>query len=455
MTTSESPISSEEAFDLRKTDSIHLLLQALISFIVMFFCMGQLLAKTSNPALYWGGITSIVAWWMPSPAEATRKRGTIAPNNNSSDLTVHETTSSLPSDQTNAVTTLNDNLSLPAHEKMDTVPTLKSTESTRMNIPLNHPVIPQKTLNWKPLETESNELLNNSLAYRLLCASVVAYGINAWGKLVPSQPYYDAVGFIHPPVAFASGEDDIDACLVGTIDKGVILAFRGTIPPIIKDLQSWLDWINDGMGQPIEVPGFPGKVHEGFWGSLDALWNGLIAEIKRQLQINGKCLPLYITGHSKGGAIASLAAFRLMIAEGITPAAVYTFAAPHPGDITFAKQYQATVPRHIRYEFGDDIVPFLIPDAAFMEAIAAIPDIGNRLKGMSTWNYSPVGQLKYIKWDKTTVVNDSPELKTERLARLMEAIATLRFEEIVQAHSISIGGGYMDGIHPEMVSQKW
>ncbi|HEY9662278.1 MAG TPA: lipase family protein, partial [Allocoleopsis sp.] len=314
MTTFTSPISSEEAFDLRKTDSIHLLLQALISFIVMFFCMGQLLAKTTNLALYWGGITSIVAWWMPSPAEAIRKHGTIALNSNSSHLTAHETTSSLLSAQTNSVTTRSDNSSLPAHEKTDTMTTLKSTEPILMNTSLINSAIPQQILNREQLDTKPNELLNNSLAYRLLCASVVAYGINAEGKLVLSQPYYDAVGFIHPPVAFASGEDNIDAYLVGTIDEGVILAFRGTIPPIIRDLQSWLDWINDVMGQPIEVPGFPGKVHEGFWGSLDALWNDLVTEIKRQLQINGKPLPLYITGHSKGGAIASLAAFHLTIA---------------------------------------------------------------------------------------------------------------------------------------------
>ena len=292
-----------------------------------------------------------------------------------------------------------------------------------------------------------------SLAYRFLCAAVSAYGINSDGTLVPQQPYYDAVGFLHPPTVFVAGEDDINACLVGTSEEGVILAFRGTNTPATKDLKRWLDWINDAQIEPIAVPNMPGKVHAGFWSALDSLWVPMVAELKKQTQANGKQLPLYITGHSKGGALSSLAAFRLATSEGITPTGVYTFASPHPGDLTFTKQYQATIANHIRYEFGDDIVPYLVPDEVFMNAIAQIPALSSYFKATKTWDYVPVGTLKFIKWDKKAVVADSVELKAERLARLVEALVTLRFEEIIQAHSALVGGGYMDGASlPEVIA---
>jgi hypothetical protein len=285
-----------------------------------------------------------------------------------------------------------------------------------------------------------------SLECRSLCASAAAYGINPIGKFIPPDPYYNAVGFLAPPIAFVAGEDDIDACLVGTTDQGVVLAFRGTIPPEIHDQQSLLDWISDLTDEPIAVSGIPGKVHEGFWQGLSALWEPMVKEIQQQMCANGQTLPLYITGHSKGGALSSLAALRLKLQAGIIPTAVYTYAAPHPGDVTFANQYQLEIPNHVRYEYGNDIVPHLVPDSMFIDAIAQIPGIGEFFKGVETWNYSPVGTLQFIEWDKKTIVDNSPILHIERLTRLAGAIAECEFEAIVAAHSASCGGGYTSGV---------
>jgi hypothetical protein len=284
-----------------------------------------------------------------------------------------------------------------------------------------------------------------SLECRSLCASVSAYGIDATGKFIPSEPYYSAVGFLSPPVAFVAGEDDIDACLVGTTDQGVVLAFRGTIPPDIHDQRSLLDWLSDLTDEPIAVPGIPGKVHQGFWQDLSALWDPIVKEVKQQMTASGKSLPLYITGHSKGGALSSLAALRLKLQESIMPTAVYTFASPHPGDIAFADQYALEIPNHIRYEYGNDIVPHIVPDSTFIDAIAEIPELGQFFKGMETWNYAHVGMLQFIGWNKRTIINDSRTLQIERLARLVGAIAEWNFEGIIAAHSASCGGGYMGG----------
>jgi len=257
-----------------------------------------------------------------------------------------------------------------------------------------------------------------SLECRSLCASVAAYGIDPTGKFIPQEPYHNAVGFLNPPIAFAAGDDDIDACLVGTTNQGVVLAFRGTIPPNIHDRQSMLDWIGDLTDNPIAVSGIPGKVHEGFWQGLSSLWEPLVKEIKQQVNAGRKSLPLYITGHSKGGAMSSLAALRLKVEEGINPAAVYTYAAAHPGDSTFASHYQLEIPNHIRYEYGNDIVPHIVPDAAFIDAIAHIPELGKFFKGMETWDYTHVGTLQFIDWNKKAIVGDSSGLQIERLSSL-------------------------------------
>lgn len=287
-----------------------------------------------------------------------------------------------------------------------------------------------------------------TLQAQLLCASNAAYGITGTGKFAPQKPYYDAIGFISSPVVLVAGEDDIDACLIGTTPQGVIVAFRGTIPPDIYDQQSLLDWLGDLTDEPIAVPGIPGKVHQGFWEGLSALWEPMVDEIKKQMNATGKLLPLYITGHSKGGAMSSLAAYRLNVEAGIVPSAVCTYAAPHPGDTAFAQQYQQTILNHIRYEYGNDIVPHLVPDTAFVDAMAAVPDIGKFFKGMEQWNYWPVGKLQYIKWDKKTIVDGSIELDMERLFELTKALLECQFEAIVEAHYSDCGNGYMDAICP-------
>lgn len=59
-------------------DFLKLIFQCIFSSIVLGFCIVQLAnggrdGQGKNDALYWGGITSILAWWMPSPGSPTAK----------------------------------------------------------------------------------------------------------------------------------------------------------------------------------------------------------------------------------------------------------------------------------------------------------------------------------------------------------------------------------------------
>lgn len=61
-------------------DSMRFAVQVAFSSIVLCFCLFKLSNSNDNQssALYWGGVTSVLAWWMPSPGgSAPRNSATI------------------------------------------------------------------------------------------------------------------------------------------------------------------------------------------------------------------------------------------------------------------------------------------------------------------------------------------------------------------------------------------
>jgi len=113
---------------------------------------------------------------------------------------------------------------------------------------------------------------------------------------------------------------NIQGALVETVeaDEGAFaaLVFRGTS----GNLTNWL--VNLDM---VLCP-WPlgGNVHRGFKTALMGIWDTISAALET---VNK---PLFYTGHSLGGALATLAASLRH------PSAVYTFGAPRMGDAAFA-----------------------------------------------------------------------------------------------------------------------
>jgi len=297
----------------------------------------------------------------------------------------------------------------------------------------------------------------NSLSCQLLCASVCTYSIDQTGSFDEQAcaTYYQAAGYISTPVALVAGEDNIDACLIGTVagpaingGSAVVLAFRGTLPWTGPDkVQSFIDWMNDFNAAPSTVPGIRGKVHTGFWGSLTGLWPSALAEIKAQMNTGGKVLPLYITGHSKGGALASLAAATCDLVEGITPVGVYTYASPMTGDATFAAAYNALSFPDTRYEYTDDIVPHLPLNPLVADLFSWLPYVGQYFAEAAKWAYAAVGTLQFIDWSGN-IIGDYPLLGYERFMSIVELMAQLDFSVIAGDHTAACGGGYMTHICP-------
>jgi len=113
-----------------------------------------------------------------------------------------------------------------------------------------------------------------------------------------------------------------------------------------------------------------GRVHDGFLEELCAVQSQVVATLA---DLGGRGRPVYVTGHSQGGAEAALAT-RALLAGGFPVAATYTFAAPRPGDQEFIRSVPGTLPVH-RIEFGDDIVPHVPPTLIARRARAIARDL--------------------------------------------------------------------------------
>jgi hypothetical protein len=129
-----------------------------------------------------------------------------------------------------------------------------------------------------------------------------------------------------------------------------IVAFAGTDP------MAFANWITN-----FNVGARAHGLHKGFENAIAAIWDDLVAA----LRMCDPAQPLFITGHSLGGALAAIAAERLLREKQIAAAGIHTFGAPRVGSRTFAHDYIAAGlgARTFRFVHGLDIVPSLPPSA--------------------------------------------------------------------------------------------
>ena len=293
-----------------------------------------------------------------------------------------------------------------------------------------------------------------SLNCRLLCACEVAEEVLPGKPFSPDPRYLNPIGYHNPPIIIKGGVDEIDVATLGTNDDGVILAFRGTLPPA-PNVPAILDWLQDLLAVTVEVEGLPGRVHMGFYDAIQTIWKPLLAAVTAQVT-SGKVL--IITGHSKGAAVATIAAYMLHNA-GITAAKVIPFASPNPGDVDFAAGFQKIFSQ-TRYTNYMDIVPFLPPTPALAKRFEDLPEIGWLFKDFAKWNYAAVGNGIFVQ-ENGSILNQAADPTAYAAAigadlitigKVAETLAGL--SEIGNAHSLMCGHGYMKGVCQNAVCGK-
>ncbi|WP_298901772.1 lipase family protein [uncultured Psychroserpens sp.] len=312
---------------------------------------------------------------------------------------------------------------------------------------------------------------------RLLCASASAYLIETSFpngiyrknlRPVPSTNpdnhniinQYDAIKLLSDPfVVVASPLKPneflkIEACFIGETAEGIIISFRGTLPPFPITDQSIADWIQN-IFYADTVPylsGFPGKVHEGFLDALKSLETGILYALGQLNPDNSK--PIYITGHSKGGAMSPIAALYFKNKKLFTANHVVTFAGPKPGDATFAANYDSAFPNSTNYENYLDLVPFLPPGKDFIELLEKFPLLPDIIKDLlnkaAQWNYEPVG-TKNVQFINKHGVIDNSFPASNPLIRFGEILLELTkgkagLIQVGDAHHVTCGYRYMKGV---------
>ncbi|AJY77763.1 lipase [Paenibacillus beijingensis] len=134
-------------------------------------------------------------------------------------------------------------------------------------------------------------------------------------------------------------------------EQAAVLAFRGT--------NSVSDWVSDFMADQVDftfVPG-GGLTHRGF----TSLYSGARKQTMELLRKLPSSKPLFVTGHSLGGALATLAALDISANTGLSAPMVYTFGSPRVGDPVFVRAFNRAIPVSFRIENENDIVPHLPP----------------------------------------------------------------------------------------------
>lgn len=151
----------------------------------------------------------------------------------------------------------------------------------------------------------------------------------------------------------------------------MVVCFQGT-----NQLTDWGNNLDLDFSKAKRFPS--GRVHDGFDRGVDHLWSQIEAATANPAEAR-----LWFTGHSLGGALATIAAARMSEA-GREVAGAYTFGAPRVGDAAFTNWLNARLAgRLFRYVNAADPVTQVPPATAYSDVGQAFIMDGAGLREMA------------------------------------------------------------------------
>jgi hypothetical protein len=348
--------------------------------------------------------------------------------------------------------------------------------------------------------------MNLAIAYKLLLASILSYGVHSTDHgpdklkldpiLMPNENIkleYVRESSIKPRTIWfcqSQVQGQIDAFMYAETTNEIFIAFRGTSLPakfeisvqdlwptsifkstapfdlkklfhqlsfsMTDSLRVIYDWNNNFRAKAIIDSEFhlKGKIHEGFYNSIKNLWNeptcnknlkSLVNDLK-EAKLKGK--KIYFTGHSKGGALAHLAAAMIsQVDSKAKPNAIYSFGSPRFGNSDFLKFYSRQYKHNSwRFEYRDDIIPHLPLSSPMIEEKTS--ELLSKFNievfknlGLEDY-YVSVGELVYIDDILKPYRSSKDKLAEERLKRMQDTIRGGQLLNFIFDHTPLWGTSY-------------
>ena len=269
----------------------------------------------------------------------------------------------------------------------------------------------------EPIVEEAFKFLSNPLKHPIAELSILRQSLLF--AEVSKVAYYrdDLVRTAAEMVGFDRIEffdrDGAQAYLVSN-QHDCIIACRGTEPHEWNDVKADVDAIS-------VVAETVGRVHRGFKREVDDLW----PRLEKALKENDKTL--YFTGHSLGGAMATICAGRCKLSEiPSNPEALFTFGSPRVGNrryINFVK-----IP-HYRWVNNNDIV-CRVPPQWF----------GYSHSGMELYLDSQGRLIKYTPWRRFT----------DRMRGLFQSLGRWQIDYLADHSMVR----YLESIHQAAINEE-
>lgn len=178
-----------------------------------------------------------------------------------------------------------------------------------------------------------------------------------------AKPYWEKLGY-----RWSFYEEEGAQCYLLENDNHIIVAFRGTEPKEFSDIKADLKFLKTyHRGE--------GKVHRGFmievWKLADSLTKHIYQTSKQ----------VYITGHSLGGAMATLYS---TFCRPQRPPIVYTYGAPRAGNIEYCTKYPNELYRVVN---NNDMVPTVPPSLVGYRHVGEVVYINHygNVRNLTPW----------------------------------------------------------------------